>query len=149
MRWPTLVGLALVSCAASSADAQEGAPFATIVSPFVSVTYGARVTFDASRSFDPSGDPLTFSWNIPGVTQASCSTSAVCDIFTAALASGNTFAIYYGNVVVTDDEGERSSAAMQLTVSPATVTTPEPGSLALLGTGFLVVLSVARRKRSG
>jgi hypothetical protein len=95
--------------------------------------------YSNAPSTDAAGDVLADSFHTPAVGFVgyaggeTCSQADLCDVFV-------TSAIIFANS--TQDLLETGS----LTLEPSIVTTPEPSTLALLSTGILGLVDVARRK---
>ena len=70
-------------------------------------TMGHYIQLDGSKSYDPDGDPITFSWRVAGAKPA--------DIYSATTATPTVmflqgFGDYVFELTVTDDKGARSTA---------------------------------------
>ncbi len=131
--------VALLCSVSTGAWAQDNsAPISIVVPPIQLVTAGAIVTLDGSQSFDPEGDPFTFSWlQLLGDPVTLSDPTIAMPTFTAPLTAQTlTF-----NLTVTDVPwGDSSSATYYVVVSSV----PEPEAAWMFGSGVLALLGIAR-----
>nr|BAL59251.1 hypothetical conserved protein [Candidatus Acetothermum autotrophicum] len=85
--------------------------------PDQTVTVGTLVTLDGSKSSDPDGDPLTFSWSI--ISQPEGSTATLTDADKAqAKFTPDVVGDYIIELVVTDPDGATGSDQVKVTAQP-------------------------------
>ncbi len=123
------------------ADANNHAPTASALGPST-VQSGTAVTLDAQASSDPDGDTLTFAWTqTAGPTVALSGESVAQATFTAPTVTTSTALSF--SVQVADGRGGTASAALTVTVLPATGNHPpvaDAGPAQVVNAGAVVTL---------
>jgi PKD repeat protein len=76
-------------------------PVAVVAETFVRGLVPLKVCFDASKSYDPEGKPLTYRWEF-GDGRGTATTAKSCHEYVEA-------GLYAGTVTVTDDQGLKGS----------------------------------------
>jgi hypothetical protein len=94
-------------------------PVASVTGP-TQVALGTSVTFDASASTDPEGQPLAFAWDVDGDGQLDDGTGPTVS-FVADVAGTRSVVVR-----VTDDRGDTSVATAVLVVTAPTTPDPAP-----------------------
>ena len=97
---------ALVIVTVGSAASAVNHPPVADAGPNQTVNH-AFATLDGSRSYDPDGDPITYSWRVSGAFPA---TITGANTATPTVTLGKTWGEYVFELTVTDDKGLRSVA---------------------------------------
>jgi hypothetical protein len=109
MRTASSVALSVLGLVAASA-AQNQPPVASATADRTIVKPGERVWFDASRSYDPEGGPLTYVWSL--LHQCLDPVVAPCHVF----AEPGVFTV---GLRVNDDQGASDFDFIEITVDAA------------------------------
>jgi PKD repeat protein len=107
-------------------------PVADANGPYTGVE-GTAVTFDGSGSYDPDGDPLTYSWDFGDGSKGTG---------VATTHSYSTAGTYSVTLTVTDNGGLSNSDSTTITVNPA----PAPSNI--LHVGDIIISADVRTSRS-
>lgn len=123
-----------------------GGPFAVVFQhPVSSVGFGIEadlfVPYTATTAvYDTMGN-LLFTYTINGVP--GCGSGAGCEPFVGI---GDLSAPNIGEIVISSNSGDPNFANDFAIDAISTATTPEPGTIALLGSGLIGIAGVLRRK---
>lgn len=92
---------ALLPAHALAAETENQPPVVVVAEDFVRGPVPLSVCFDASKSHDPEGTPLTYSWDFGDGTRPAATAKACHEYAEAGL--------YAASVTVTDEQGAKGS----------------------------------------